>query len=99
MIEQKHFETNNFLCLDCKVDTKKINEYYMVLDVVWNKAMGKGEEGMLCIGCLEKRLSKHFGKKTQLGFGSFTHCPLNCSPLIGRSHRLVQRMMDFTNEK
>jgi hypothetical protein len=46
-----------FCCLDCGVDTAEIDEYYIVTPEVWARAMATGgDEGMLCIGCLEKRL-------------------------------------------
>jgi hypothetical protein len=44
----------DFRCLDCAVDTAAIDEYYVVTPEVWARA-GAGD-GMLCIGCLEKRL-------------------------------------------
>jgi hypothetical protein len=43
-------------CLDCAVDTVALGEYYMVRDEVWEQAAG--DDGMLCIGCLEKRLGR-----------------------------------------
>jgi hypothetical protein len=47
----------NPLCMDCGVDTDEINEQYMVLDDIWRKG-NPSEAGMLCIGCLEKRLGR-----------------------------------------
>lgn len=44
------------LCKDCSIDTKEINEYYMVHDSVWNQAHfifsnhnTKKETGFLCM--------------------------------------------------
>lgn len=87
---------NNFLCADCKVDTQLIGEYYMLKNEVWKMIVKKNEKCMLCIGCVEERLAKKFGKPSMLTFSAFLHCPLNCQPLIYRSHRLVQRMTLIT---
>ena len=43
-------------CLDCKVDTMHIGEWYMVLPEVWEQAGLKYKDGYLCIGCLEERI-------------------------------------------
>lgn len=45
-----------FKCLDCRVDTGKIYEHYMLLDEVWLTVAPK--TGMLCIGCVEGRLGR-----------------------------------------
>jgi hypothetical protein len=44
-------------CMDCGTDTDAINENYMVVDDLWRAAVPT-EAGMLCIGCLEKRLAR-----------------------------------------
>jgi|RhiMetdeSRZDD1v2_1073273.scaffolds.fasta_scaffold62997_4 hypothetical protein len=46
-------QTRRNLCIDCGIDTT--DEYYMVKDDVW--PIG-GDDGMLCIGCLENRLGR-----------------------------------------
>ena len=46
-----------FLCLDCKVDTGKIAEYYLLKDSVWLVA-NPDYAGMLCIECCERRLGR-----------------------------------------
>ena len=52
-------DAHRFDCEDCDVDTREIDEYYMVHDHVWKEAgMHPDIEGMLCIGCLEKRLRR-----------------------------------------
>jgi hypothetical protein len=56
-------------CLDCGVDTIKAGEHYMVRDEAW--PIG-GLEGMLCIGCLERRIGR------RLVPADFTYCVLNC---------------------
>lgn len=48
---------SSFICMDCKVDTMSIDEYYMVHDEIWEEAVPEFE-GMLCIGCLEERLGR-----------------------------------------
>lgn len=50
-------ECKPFICLDCKVNTLHIDEYYMVTDELW-AAANKKKRGMLCIGCLEARLGR-----------------------------------------
>ena len=54
-------EERAFHCLDCDVDTLAIREYYVVHDELWKRA-NPVIEGMLCIGCLERRL----GRRLQL---------------------------------
>lgn len=46
-----------FQCLDCKVNTRIIDEYYTLFDRVWLTA-NPACDGMLCIGCLETRLGR-----------------------------------------
>ena len=46
-----------WLCLDCRVDTGKIGEHYMLNEETW-KLVHSSAFGMLCIGCLEKRLGR-----------------------------------------
>ena len=45
-----------FRCIDCNVHTRMIDEYYMVTDETWAIAGMMCDGGMLCIGCLEKRI-------------------------------------------
>jgi Protein of unknown function (DUF2695) len=42
-------------CIDCGGD---FDEYYMVEDAVWAAAGLEPEGGILCIGCLEKRIGR-----------------------------------------
>jgi hypothetical protein len=73
-------------CLDCKIDTLEIGEYYMVENELWKVANPK-VEGMLCIGCLEKRLSR------KLKCEDFLKCPLNYINMFNdSSDRLVNRL-------
>jgi hypothetical protein len=53
-------------CIDCGTDTT--DEYYMVKDDVWS--IGE-HDGLLCIGCLERRIER------QLTPTDFIDCPLN----------------------
>jgi len=53
--------TNNFLCVDCGIDTSSklgVSEYYMVHDSVWALAKLPEPDAMLCIGCLENRIGR-----------------------------------------
>jgi hypothetical protein len=78
--------------LDCKRDTYKMNEYYMVINRTWRKA-NPAEDGMLCIGCLEERLGR------QLSHHDFLWCPLNVENVFNGSKRLRDRLgCDFLLE-
>lgn len=46
-----------FLCLDCKVDTGKIGEHYMLVDETW-RLTGLGSIGMLCVEHVESRIGR-----------------------------------------
>jgi hypothetical protein len=74
-----------WLCLDCKVDTGKISEHYFVTTNLWMALVGSNK-GMLCIGCLEKRL----GRKLQLC--DFTDCYINDPKKNAMSIRLQERL-------
>jgi hypothetical protein len=74
---------SNFLCIDCKRDT--LDEYYMVSDNIWAEAHMETHGGMLCIGCLEKRLRR------KLGPSDFPDYPINTLK-ISRSARLRDRL-------
>jgi len=69
-------------CLDCQCDTHL--EYYMVKDKLWKK-YGAGE-AMLCIGCLEVRMSR------QLEPNDFTNYPINNPSFWKKSNRLISRL-------
>ncbi|PZR92286.1 MAG: hypothetical protein DI537_13960 [Stutzerimonas stutzeri] len=75
-----------FACVDCTVNTSDTNEYYMVTDEVWTGVGMEPEGGMLCIGCLEKRL------KRTLTPADFTGCPLNLDLSWTKSERLLNRL-------
>lgn len=74
-----------FLCVDCKFDTRH-DEYYMVHDAVWAAAgQPQNDGGMLCIGCLEKRLGR------QLTREDFPNRPINMG-IFPQSQRLQERL-------
>lgn len=74
-----------FLCLDCQVDTGAIGEHYFIHTDTWFQAHAS-KEGMLCIGCLEKRL------KRRLTARDFPAVYIN-DPKFGiKSERLLDRL-------
>ncbi len=81
--------TFDFLCLDCKHDTFR-NEYYMLHDAVWQAANPKSR-GMLCIGCLERRIDR------RLCPHDFVDAAINnpAQPLL-KSARLLSRILGTT---
>ena len=73
-------------CVDCSVNTMDIDEYYMLKEKVWLSIV-PGREGMLCIGCVEKRLGRKLIPE------DFSYCPLNEEEYSQpRSDRLLNRM-------
>lgn len=49
----------SFLCIDCKKDTLKSNEHYMLKHEIWKKICPEDKHNkMLCILCAEKRLGR-----------------------------------------
>lgn len=75
----------SFDCADCGVDTRQIQEYYMVQDDLW-KSVADKKSDLLCIGCLEKRLGR------ELVPDDFTDVPINVWPFFNRSDRLTARL-------
>jgi hypothetical protein len=74
-----------FVCLDCSGDTGLMDEYYMVHDHLWAAAGLRGNDGMLCIGCLEGRLERLLEPK------DFTDAPVNHG-FTRQSERLLNRL-------
>jgi hypothetical protein len=74
-------------CADCGYDTIR-NEYYMVRNAVWERALGHPipnfDDTVLCIGCLERRIGRTLTRH------DFTACPANNDP--DWSERLRDRM-------
>ena len=87
---------NTFSCIDCRVDCLEIHEYYMVNDSVWSKTGVGPHGGMLCIGCLEKRLGRRLTSR------NFTDCPLNWRNVLVpgySSERLLSRLTNSEKSK
>lgn len=64
----------NMHCIDCDVDTDAIDEFYMVQNELWEKAVPNQhdqEERVLCVGCLEARIGR------TLIAADFTDAPVN----------------------
>lgn len=74
-----------FLCLDCKVDTGKIGEHYFINTDTWLSVVGS-KIGMLCVGCLEARLSR------QLTVEDFPNVTINNVKYERKSQRLMDRL-------
>jgi len=77
-------------CIDCSVDTRKINEFYMVHRELWLTAVPDEDNAMtkfLCIGCLERRLGR---KLIALDFQA--NVPLNWPGIRTMSDRLLSRI-------
>lgn len=74
-----------WICLDCKEDTGKMREHYFVKTEVWMQAF-HSIRGMLCIGCLEKRLGRILGPE------DFTDAHINNPRLYQMSDRLRSRL-------
>jgi hypothetical protein len=74
-----------FVCVDCSTNTSEIQEYYMVHDELWHSVGMEPDGGMLCIGCLEKRLGR------QLEAKDFTYAPVNHGA-FQRSERMMNRL-------
>ncbi|MGK3107950.1 hypothetical protein [Streptomyces sp. WAC05858] len=74
-------------CADCDTDTR--DEYFHVLEHV-SSAAGMGPIGMLCIGCLERRLRR------RLRACDFSGAPINDPayprPPRPKSRRLLDRL-------
>lgn len=63
-------DNSNFNCLDCSINTLHNLEYYMLKFGLW-KTVNPNDSGMLCIGCVEKRIGR------KLSSVDFLKCPLN----------------------
>ena len=81
-----------FQCLDCHVDTGKIGEHYMLKDEVWDSVVNS-RKGMICIGCIEKRLGRQLHKK------DFNDSHIN-RPASGKyfSQRLTNRLQGLLQQ-
>lgn len=79
----KGFKISSDTCKGCGISTFNY-EYYMVHSHIWNKANRLNRRGMLCIGCLERRLGR------MLTASDFTDCPLNKKP---KWHKCSERLL------
>lgn len=83
---------SSFYCVDCSEDTDKLDEYYMVHNDLW--PIGRNS-GMLCIGCLERRIGR------KLTTEDFPFLPINHPSFFNQSDRLKNRLnstKQFTEE-
>lgn len=77
-------------CLDCKINTDAIDEYYMLQNEVWAEANPE-IDGKLCISCVERRLGRI------LTAADFTGGKINTSTTLSRSPRLIDRLGSSSN--
>lgn len=86
------------ICSDCGIDTREIDEYYMVHFELWEQVIPE-RNGFLCIGCLEERLGR------ELNAEDFLDCPLNKEMIIYahkpemRLHLSSERLFDRLTRK
>ena len=73
-----------YKCNDCGINTATTGETYMVKKPVWKQA--GMDTGILCIGCLEKKLGRHLNSEDFL-----PNSPMNQN-LNRKSLRLRNRM-------
>lgn len=84
---------SDWRCLDCGVDTDAIDEYYMVLDPIWEQATHEPDcDGHLCIECIERRLGR------ALQASDFSARDINTNTDMPRSPRLTARLQDHGAE-
>jgi hypothetical protein len=78
---------SGFECVDCAANTMHDGEYYMITDKAWASTGMKPDGGMLCIGCVEARISR------KLTAEDFPNYPINTVFMYGkRSARLQDRL-------
>lgn len=80
-----------FDCVDCGINTCDTDEYYMVHDHLWTSVGMAPDGGMLCIGCLEQRLSR------KLTAADFSAAPINHANWNLHSARLNERLNTHTH--
>lgn len=73
-------------CLDCHVDTGRLYEHYFIETETWMSIVGSNQ-GMLCIGCAEKRLKRKLNRK------DFPDVHINNPKLYIMSSRLLSRIL------
>jgi hypothetical protein len=83
---------SDWRCLDCRINTDEIDEYYMLRNEVWTEANPK-IDGQLCISCVERRLGR------TLTAADFTGGRVNTSATRRRSPRLIDRLKSSPNHR
>lgn len=79
-----------FICKGCGFHTLYGYEYYMVTNEIWLQANDGSRKGMLCIGCVEKRIGR------KLNQFDFLDAPINDIDLFPlKSRRLISRLTSF----
>ena len=73
-------------CMDCGVDVFEIHEYYMIHNELWDK-INPDVIGLLCIGCVEKRLGR------KLKPDDFPVYEINSYHTLTQSNRLKSRII------
>jgi hypothetical protein len=76
-----------YVCRDCGTNTYRDGEFYTVADEVWDASGIPRDGGMLCIGCLERRIGREL---TRADFA--LDSPPNTWQKFHRSDRLRDRM-------
>lgn len=71
--------------MDCKIDTGKSYEHYMLVDSIW-VLVHNSNRGMLCVGCCETRLGR------ELRYSDFNSSHVNNPRLHQMSDRLRNRL-------
>ena len=79
-------QDDNPNCLDCGVDILEIKEFYMIHDELWAQ-INPQLEGLLCIGCVEKRLGRKLKPE------DFPSYEANSYLILPQSHRLKSRIL------
>lgn len=76
---------DEFICIECNINTSDIQEYYMIQDYLW-KQVNPQINGMLCIGCVETKLGR------TLISTDFPSYPVNQIGVFLKSERLINRL-------
>ena len=79
-------ESESYYCMDCGVDILEIKEFYMIHDELWAQ-INPQLEGLLCIGCVEKRLGRKLKPEDFLPYKT------NSYLIVPQSNRLKSRIL------
>lgn len=83
---------NEFYCLDCGIDTSIIDHYYMLSDELW-RSVNPGNDGMLCLWCLESRLNR------PLCWDDFPDLPINTDYGFGEAFDQFVTIGELSDEE